>query len=61
MVCLAGEVLVDQVEWVPLEVGVFIHVSTLAVGGKLLVWHQAQIEIQSRLETFGVHPLPTVP
>lgn len=60
MIGLASEVLVDQVEWVPLVVGVLVHVSALTVGDKLLVWNHLQVEVQRWLETFLLHPVATI-
>ena len=60
MIGAAGVVLVDQVEGVPSEKDCFIESFGLAVGSKSLVVQWTDIELDSGLETFLLHPWATI-
>lgn len=60
LVSRAGEVLVDQVEWVPAEEDVFVVHLALAVGREGFVHEQSNIKVDCRFKTFLLHPLTAV-
>jgi hypothetical protein len=60
IVSLAHIALVDQVQWVPLEVDIFILSFGLSIGMELLVLHQINVEVNSRLEALLLHPVAAI-
>ena len=60
LVSRAGEVLVDQVEWIPAEEDVFVVHLALAVGREGFVHEQSNIKVDCRFKTFLLHPLTAV-
>lgn len=60
MIGVAGEVLVHEIEGVPLEIDGFVIRLGLAVGCESLVHEVADVKVNCRLESFLLHPLAAV-
>ena len=60
LVSRAGEVLVNQVEWIPAEEDVFVVHLALAIGREGFVHEKSNIKVDCRFKTFLLHPLTAV-
>ena len=60
MVSLSCEVLVDQVEWIPAEENSFVKSFRLSVGCEGLVTELVDVQVNSGLEAFLLHPLAAI-
>ena len=60
LIGIPGEMLVDEVEWIPSEENELISCFGLAIGCESLVHEIANFEIDCWFKTFLFHPLTTV-